>query len=69
VQYQVGHMDQPALEDARFIVYEDEREVIATDVSTCDLQKQSHKCKQSSIKRLNCQHIILSTRNHLIKQY
>ena len=36
-------LDQRNLEDARFIVYEDEREVIATYVSTCGLQRQSHK--------------------------
>jgi hypothetical protein len=38
----------PYLEDARFIVIEDEREVIATNVSTCSLQRQSHKGKLSS---------------------
>jgi hypothetical protein len=37
------------LEDARCTVYEDEREVIATNVSTCGLQRQSHKGKLSSI--------------------
>jgi len=37
-----------ALEDARFKVYEDEREVIETYVSTCGLQRQSHKGKLSS---------------------
>ena len=37
------------LEDARFIVYEDEREVIATNVSTCGLQRQSNKGKLSSL--------------------
>ena len=36
------------LEDARFIVYEGEREAIATYVSTCGLQRQSHKGKLSS---------------------
>jgi len=36
------------LEDARFTVYEDEREVIATNVSTCGLQRQSNKGKASS---------------------
>jgi len=36
------------LEDARLVVYEDEREVIATYVSTYGLQRQSHKGKQSS---------------------
>jgi len=36
------------LEGVRFTVYEDEREVIATNVSTCGLQKQSHKDKLSS---------------------
>ena len=30
------------------VVYEDEREVIATNVSTCGLQKQSNKAKLSS---------------------
>jgi len=35
------------LEDKRFTVYEDEREVIATYVSTSDLQRQSHKDKVS----------------------
>ena len=36
------------LEDARFIVCEDEREVIVTYVSTCSLQRQSHKGKLNS---------------------
>jgi len=36
------------LEDARFTVYEDKRKVIATNVSTCGLQKQSHKSKLRS---------------------
>ena len=36
------------LEDARFIVYEDKREMIITYVSTCGLQRQSHKGKLSS---------------------
>ena len=30
------------LEDARFTVYEDEREMIVTYVSTCGLQRQSN---------------------------
>ena len=37
-----------ALEDAHFIVYEDEREVIATNVSTCGFQSQSNKSKVRS---------------------
>jgi len=41
-------LDQRNLEDACFIVYEDEREVIATYVSTCGLQRQSHKGKLNS---------------------
>ena len=36
------------LEDACFTVYEDKRKVIATNVSTCGLQKQSHKSKLRS---------------------
>ena len=37
------------LEDARFRVYKDEKEVIATiNVSACGLQKQSHKGKLRS---------------------
>jgi len=36
------------LEDARYTVYEDEREMIVTYVSTCRLQSQSNKGKLSS---------------------
>jgi len=36
------------LEDARFTVYEEDREEKVTYVSTCGLQKQSNKGKQSS---------------------
>ena len=38
------------LEDARFIFYEDERERIATSVSTYDMQRQSKEDKLSSNK-------------------
>ena len=52
----------PDLEDSRFTVYEDEKEVIATNVSTCSLQMQSHKGKLSSNKvvkslRLHMEHL------------
>ena len=44
-----GVMAHTGLEDARFTVYEDEREMIAsTYVSTCDLQKQSNRGNLSS---------------------
>ena len=36
------------LEDARYTVYGDEREMIVTYVSTCGLQSQSNKGKLSS---------------------
>ena len=49
------------LEDARCTVYEDEREVIATNVSTCGLQRQSHKGKLSSNEVFERRVFILNT--------
>jgi len=37
------------LEDARFMVYEDEREVNATNVSTCELQWQSNEADEGQM--------------------
>jgi len=39
---------QRGLEDARFIVYEDEKEMIATNVSTCGLQ--GNRIRQTKFK-------------------
>ena len=51
------------LEDARFIVYEDKREEIATYVSAYDMQRQSYKGKLSPNEvskspRLHIEHTI-----------
>jgi len=42
-QSQYFHITFPPLEDARFTVYEEEREMIAIYVSTCGLQNQSNR--------------------------
>jgi len=63
------------LEDARLRFYKDEKEVIATNVSTCSLQKQSHKGKLRSnevakqprlhIEHMNSYHKTILTRTFL----
>jgi len=62
------HHRTPLLGDARFTVYEDEREVIVTNVSTCCLQRQSNKGKLSSNEvfewpSLHIEHTTTTTHN------
>ena len=58
----------PVLEDACFIVYEDEKEVIATNVSVCGLQGNHIKANQVQMKYSNGRVFILNTQIRMIKQ-
>ena len=65
----IAPLPKVVLEDARFTVYENEREVIATYVSTYGLQRQSSKGIVSSNVKPNIQDFILNTQMYMIKQY
>ena len=57
------HVDEDrVLQDARITIYEDEREMILTYVSTYDIQGQSIKANYVQMKQSNGRGIILNTR-------
>jgi len=69
VELDFSWVDFLHLEDRVITVYEEEREVIITYVSTYDLQRQSIKANQRQTKQSCRRDFILNTRIHIIKKY